>query len=118
MMDKGHEETQAWRDDWRAQWETQNALLERIATGMEGEGVMTALDDLQAAVTSGSEVATRVAALVDTLQDQVAQLQVSIDELVAAGNPDLGPITEQVNAIRDQLVAAEAPNEPEVTPEG
>jgi len=77
---------------------------------------MTALDDLKAAVAGNQEVSTRVADLVDSLQDQVSALGAQIQELIDAGNADLQPLIEQVNAITADLTAAEAPNTPEEPP--
>jgi uncharacterized phage infection (PIP) family protein YhgE len=109
-----NQELEAWREEQRTQWAVSNGLLAGIREAQGG--IVTALEDLQAAVADNTEVSNRVGALVDSLQDQVTQLQQTVDDLIAQGNTDLGPVTEQIQAITAALTAAEAPNTPEEPP--
>jgi hypothetical protein len=104
------ETREAWRDEWRTQWELQSMQLERIIAALEGGSTVTALEDLISAVSGNQAVSERIATMVDGLQDQVTQLQATVDELNAQSDVDLAPITAQINAITESLTAAEAPN--------
>jgi ABC-type transporter Mla subunit MlaD len=110
-------DVESWHQEWRNQWEKVLDLLTGIRDALVGRGdIVTALEDLQAAVADNTEVSTRVGALVDQLQDQVTTLQQTVDDLIAQGNTDLGPVTDQIKAITEALTAAEAPNTPAEPP--
>lgn len=110
----------AERDEWQAEvrafWDRQHADMVQLIAALEG-GIVSALDDLKAAVAGQEEVGNRVAALVNTLQDQVTALQAEVQALVDQGNADLAPLVERITAISNELTAAEAPNEPAPEPE-
>ena len=103
-------DVEAWHEEQRQHWARLEVLLE------EKGDIMTALDDLKAAVADNQTVADRVATLIDTLQDQVTALQATIDGLIASGNADLEPLVAQVQAITAELAFAEAPNTPAESP--
>lgn len=110
-------DVESWHQEWREQWAKVLDLLTGIRDALVGRGdIVTALEDLQAAVADNTEVSTRVGALVDQLQDQVTTLQQTVDNLIAQGNTDLGPVTDQIKAITEALTAAEAPNTPAEPP--
>jgi len=109
-------ERDAWQDEVRAFWDRQHADMVQLIAALEG-GIVSALDDLKAAVAGQEEVGNRVAALVNTLQDQVTSLQAEVQALIDQGNADLAPLVERITAISNELTAAEAPNEPAPEPE-
>jgi chromosome segregation ATPase len=106
------EEVEAWHQEQREQWATNNTLLEAIRDAQGG--FVSQLDDLMAAVAADQAATDSAVALLNSLQDQVTALQASVADLQAqidANQPvDLTGITAQVQGLADALTAAEAPN--------
>ena len=89
--------------------QARHSSTQELMDALQGGGLMSALDDLTAAVAGQEEVGNRVAALVDGLQAQVADLQQAVADLQASTGADLQPLTDRINAITEALTTAEAP---------